>query len=475
MLKKEKKPKDDSEYIAKEINRMLNSDSYTKRDVRKFIEKNADKLSAEGTANKINNEVNQQKRDLLRKLAVFGAGAVGFTALSKLANADVLINANGVFKDGVEYSMGGIPYRIVAASNASDESKQKADYVCDGTNDEVEIQQAIDDLPTQGGMVFLTEGTFNISQYINLYKSVSIIGSGYGTTISTSKHIFLPQTTITYVILKNFNVNPSISVSLLMTSTYYGKKITKLVSISNIRNINSNNYLYVKPAEYGIGGGSSAGLLDWFIAENLYGKIQLAFSTGGKVYRKFISDSYVYSISENIMQSGTTTMVSSVISYGGSDFYSDSFIENFDTPALNWHSDIFFGTNININAPSSNISFYGTSSSKVKLVNSSIIARRITLANAYELSIENTYMSGSYYNTTNDFLIDVYNVNRLKLSNVVIDANSVSGNFIFNCPSSYSNGDFVADDIELVNASNITNLVNTERFNNVYIGSVRYV
>ena len=46
--------------------------------------------------------------------------------------------------------------RIVAASNSVD--KPKADYICDGTNDQAEIQQAIDALGTVGGAVYLLEG-----------------------------------------------------------------------------------------------------------------------------------------------------------------------------------------------------------------------------------------------------------------------------------------------------------------------------
>jgi len=36
---------------------------------------------------------------------------------------------------------------FVAASNASDKSKAQADYVCDGTADDVQIQAAIAALP----------------------------------------------------------------------------------------------------------------------------------------------------------------------------------------------------------------------------------------------------------------------------------------------------------------------------------------
>lgn len=59
---------------------------------------------------------------------------------------------------------GGNRHVLVASSNASDRIQAIADYVCDGVNDEVEIQQALDSF--QPGrfenVVELSEGSFNI-------------------------------------------------------------------------------------------------------------------------------------------------------------------------------------------------------------------------------------------------------------------------------------------------------------------------
>ena len=55
---------------------------------------------------------------------------------------------------------------VVAASNS--QNPEKADYICDGTADEVEIQAAIDALSSVGGLVYLSEGTFNISSPIQM-------------------------------------------------------------------------------------------------------------------------------------------------------------------------------------------------------------------------------------------------------------------------------------------------------------------
>lgn len=77
---------------------------------------------------------------------------------------------------------------VVAASNTSSASKSSADYVCDGINDEVEIQAAIDYLSAGGGYglggtVQLTEGTFYINNSIVCKDLVSVVGRGEDATI----------------------------------------------------------------------------------------------------------------------------------------------------------------------------------------------------------------------------------------------------------------------------------------------------
>jgi hypothetical protein len=52
---------------------------------------------------------------------------------------------------------------VIAASNSSAKSKAQADYVCDGIDDNVEIQTALDLIKTLGGRVLLTEGTYHIT------------------------------------------------------------------------------------------------------------------------------------------------------------------------------------------------------------------------------------------------------------------------------------------------------------------------
>ena len=58
---------------------------------------------------------------------------------------------------------------VVAASNSSSKCKAAADYVCSGSGDQTEINNAISALPAGGGKIVLLEGTYNINGKI-LYK-----------------------------------------------------------------------------------------------------------------------------------------------------------------------------------------------------------------------------------------------------------------------------------------------------------------
>jgi hypothetical protein len=73
---------------------------------------------------------------------------------------------------------------VIAASNASEKSKQGADYVCTGTNDEVIILAVMNALPNVGGKISLTEGNFNISNSITLPASGALIFEGVGDATS---------------------------------------------------------------------------------------------------------------------------------------------------------------------------------------------------------------------------------------------------------------------------------------------------
>jgi parallel beta-helix repeat protein len=72
---------------------------------------------------------------------------------------------------------------IIAADDASAESKAHADAVCDGTDDQAEINAGITAVGLTGGVLMLTEGTFNITAAIAMAAGVHVIGRGRGHTI----------------------------------------------------------------------------------------------------------------------------------------------------------------------------------------------------------------------------------------------------------------------------------------------------
>ncbi len=73
---------------------------------------------------------------------------------------------------------------VVAASDSV--HKYEADYFCDGTNDHVQIQQAIDALPATGGEVVLLDGTYNIEVSLVLDSYQTLRGCGRSTILTTT-------------------------------------------------------------------------------------------------------------------------------------------------------------------------------------------------------------------------------------------------------------------------------------------------
>jgi hypothetical protein len=80
---------------------------------------------------------------------------------------------------------------VISASDATASEKAQADYVCDGTADQIEIQAAIDSLTT-GGTLLFSNGTFYPEAYITMSASDNIPmtfkGQGSTTVISYSKN-----------------------------------------------------------------------------------------------------------------------------------------------------------------------------------------------------------------------------------------------------------------------------------------------
>ncbi len=79
----------------------------------------------------------------------------------------------------------GTSWKLVAASDAPQGTRDTADYVCDGVDDHVEIQAAIDSLAKAtngGGTVWLSTGTFMTGKTVTQLSRISVKGvGGYNT------------------------------------------------------------------------------------------------------------------------------------------------------------------------------------------------------------------------------------------------------------------------------------------------------
>ena len=80
---------------------------------------------------------------------------------------------------------------FIAATGAPGRIKSRADYVCDGTDDHVEIQAAIDSLPehsgesfaVSGGTVELSAGSFHLGAAVHCHdRVVNLVGAGMSST-----------------------------------------------------------------------------------------------------------------------------------------------------------------------------------------------------------------------------------------------------------------------------------------------------
>jgi parallel beta-helix repeat protein len=74
--------------------------------------------------------------------------------------------------------------RFVIGTSTAGWTAKDCDYLCDGTDDQEEIIQALNALPATGGEVVILDGTYNITASINIPKNnVSLRGNGNATIL----------------------------------------------------------------------------------------------------------------------------------------------------------------------------------------------------------------------------------------------------------------------------------------------------
>lgn len=112
---------------------------------------------------------------------VGATGATGAVGATGAAASNPVTSVNGATGAVTVY---GNEALLVAASDATAQIKQSAAYVCDGTDDHVQIQQAINAVSTNGGTVQLSFGTFNLGSSIIINSSyINLTGQGSGTKL----------------------------------------------------------------------------------------------------------------------------------------------------------------------------------------------------------------------------------------------------------------------------------------------------
>lgn len=124
------------------------------------------------------NGIDINARDILAKLS------------SDADNGITFGSDGGLF---VEPAGGKRTCRFVVGTSTAGWTSKDCDYLCDGTADDVEIEAAIQALPSNGGEVIILDGTYNISSTIFISKNnCTIVGTGVCTILNrtTSSTIF---------------------------------------------------------------------------------------------------------------------------------------------------------------------------------------------------------------------------------------------------------------------------------------------
>lgn len=174
--------------------------------------------------------------------AIF-AGTVksGTTELLKndLSNVD-----QGSFKTKViEVAPNTRTCRFVIGTSTSGWTSADCDYLCDGINDNLEIQAAIDDLPTTGGEITILDGIYNLSVLISVNKENIVLkgNSASGTILNciSSNGLSISKN---YIEIKNLTIKNSNTYELGYPSSGYGIRTGINTHHLKIENIFINNY-----------------------------------------------------------------------------------------------------------------------------------------------------------------------------------------------------------------------------------------
>lgn len=111
---------------------------------------------------------------------------------------------------GGETSAGKRTCRFVVGTSTVGWTAADCDYLCDGTADDVEINAAIQALPSTGGEIVILDGTYNITATITVNKNnVTLTGNGAATILLRSASFLnvVSLLSVTGCAIRNLTIN----------------------------------------------------------------------------------------------------------------------------------------------------------------------------------------------------------------------------------------------------------------------------
>ena len=136
----------------------------------------------------------------------------GANAYADTVSGSALTSAKS-YADTAVNSAGKRSSRLIVGTSTNGWTLKDCDYLCDGTDDGVEIQNAITALPSSGGEIVILDGTYNIASRIYISKSnVSIVGNGKSTVLkrmwnSTPTEGVITVDYASYTSFSNFSID----------------------------------------------------------------------------------------------------------------------------------------------------------------------------------------------------------------------------------------------------------------------------
>ena len=117
--------------------------------------------------------------------------------------------ADGVISSSGGSSSGGVKVATFTIGTSTNGwTSSDCDYLCDGTADQVEFNNAINALPSTGGKIVVLSGTYNIASKINVNKSnITLVGNGNSTVLKRKWDSTINEGVITLNLVNNCKVS----------------------------------------------------------------------------------------------------------------------------------------------------------------------------------------------------------------------------------------------------------------------------